>query len=40
MTSLILDTAGRQHIDEQLMAEVAAVRELVNPHETLLVADA
>jgi len=36
---LILDTAGRQHIDEQLMAEVAQVKALVNPHETLLVAD-
>ena len=31
---LILDTAGRQHIDEQLMAEVAAVRDQVKPHET------
>ena len=37
--ALILDTAGRQHVDEQLMAEVAAVKALVNPHETLLVAD-
>ncbi len=36
---LILDTAGRQHVDEQLMAEVAAVRDAVKPHETLLVAD-
>ncbi len=36
---LILDTAGRQHIDEQLMIEVAAVRDAVSPHETLLVAD-
>jgi signal recognition particle subunit SRP54 len=36
---LILDTAGRQHVDEQLMQEVAAVRDLVHPHETLLVAD-
>src|ERR1700722_17104619 len=36
---LILDTAGRQHIDEGLMAEVAAVRDAVKPHETLLVAD-
>jgi signal recognition particle subunit SRP54 len=36
---LILDTAGRQHIDEQLMSEAAAVREATNPHETLLVAD-
>ena len=37
--AVILDTAGRQHIDEQLMAEVAAIKQLVNPHETLLVAD-
>jgi len=36
---LILDTAGRQHIDEQLMLEVAQIRDLVKPHETLLVAD-
>ncbi len=36
---LILDTAGRQHVDEGLMAEVAAVRDAVKPHETLLVAD-
>jgi signal recognition particle subunit SRP54 len=38
--AVILDTAGRQHVDEQLMGEVAAVKALVNPHETLLVADA
>jgi signal recognition particle subunit SRP54 len=36
---LILDTAGRQHVDEQLMLEVAQVRDAVQPHETLLVAD-
>jgi len=36
---LILDTAGRQHIDEALMSEVAQVRDQVKPHETLLVAD-
>jgi signal recognition particle subunit SRP54 len=36
---VILDTAGRQHVDEQLMSEAAAVREATNPHETLLVAD-
>jgi signal recognition particle subunit SRP54 len=36
---VILDTAGRQHVDEQLMVEVAAVRNAVKPHETLLVAD-
>jgi signal recognition particle subunit SRP54 len=37
--AVILDTAGRQHVDEQLMAEVAGVKALVSPHETLLVAD-
>ena len=36
---VILDTAGRQHIDEALMAEVAEVKRLAQPHETLLVAD-
>ncbi|MEE9544051.1 MAG: signal recognition particle protein [Rhodospirillales bacterium] len=37
---LILDTAGRLHIDSELMAEAAAVVEAVRPTETLLVADA
>jgi signal recognition particle subunit SRP54 len=37
--ALILDTAGRQHIDEGMMLEVAQVRDAVKPHETLLVAD-
>lgn len=37
---VMLDTAGRQHIDEALMAENAEVRDIANPHETLLVADA
>jgi signal recognition particle subunit SRP54 len=37
---VILDTAGRLHIDEALMAELEAVRKRVRPHETLLVADA
>lgn len=36
---VILDTAGRQHIDEALMSEVAEVKKLTQPHETLLVAD-
>src|SRR5262249_8269913 len=36
---LILDTAGRTHIDEELMREAATVREATRPHETLLVAD-
>src|SRR6476646_6881772 len=37
---LLLDTAGRTHIDEALMAETAEISALAKPHETLLVADA
>ena len=37
---VMLDTAGRLSIDEQLMAEVAEVHALTNPIETLLVVDA
>jgi signal recognition particle subunit SRP54 len=37
---VILDTAGRLHIDEPLMQEVAAVRDATQPTETLLVSDA
>ncbi len=37
---VILDTAGRLHIDDALMTELAAVRDGTRPHETLLVADA
>src|SRR6478752_2603787 len=37
---LILDTAGRTHIDEELMEETAAVKAATDPHEILLVADA
>ncbi len=37
---VLLDTAGRLHIDEALMAELAAVRAAVDPVEVLLVADA
>ena len=37
---LILDTAGRLQIDEVLMQEVAEVKKLAQPVETLLVADA
>jgi signal recognition particle subunit SRP54 len=37
---VIFDTAGRLTIDEAMMAEVAAVRDVVRPHETLLVTDA
>ena len=36
---IILDTAGRLHIDEQLMQELQEVKALSNPIETFLVAD-
>ena len=37
---VIIDTAGRLHIDGDMMAEIAAVKEAVNPSEILLVIDA
>ncbi len=37
---VILDTAGRTSIDEELMAEASAIAKIANPAETLLVADA
>lgn len=37
---LILDSAGRLHIDDALMEELRAVKKLASPAETLLVADA
>jgi signal recognition particle subunit SRP54 len=37
---LIVDTAGRLHIDEQLMAEMQSLKRLLNPQEILFVADA
>jgi signal recognition particle subunit SRP54 len=36
---VLLDTAGRIHIDEELMQESAEVSRITHPHETLLVAD-
>ena len=35
----MLDTAGRLHIDAELIAQAAAVRDIANPRETLLVVD-
>jgi len=37
---VILDTAGRLHIDEEMMAEIADVVRRARPHQTYLVADA
>ena len=39
-SALIVDAAGRLQIDDDLMEELRAIREAVQPHETLLVADA
>jgi signal recognition particle subunit SRP54 len=36
---VMLDTAGRMHVDDALMAEVMAVRDAAKPNETLLVVD-
>ena len=37
---LILDTAGRLHVDEELMAELSEVKKRTKPHNVLLVVDA
>jgi signal recognition particle subunit SRP54 len=38
--TIILDTAGRLHIDEAMMQELERIREALSPHEILFVADA
>ncbi len=40
LDTVIIDTAGRLHIDEDMMGEVKDIKESVNPHEILLVVDA
>ncbi|MGB9779273.1 MAG: signal recognition particle protein [Caldanaerobacter sp.] len=37
---VIIDTAGRLHVDEELMEELVRIKEAVHPNEILLVADA
>jgi len=37
---VLLDTAGRTTLDEEMMAEAASIKAAANPHEVLLVADA
>jgi signal recognition particle subunit SRP54 len=36
---LIVDTAGRLHIDEEMMVEISQIHDAVSPHETLFVVD-
>ncbi|MBA3923763.1 MAG: signal recognition particle protein [Nostocaceae cyanobacterium] len=38
--TVIIDTAGRLQIDRDMMAELARIKQIVQPHETLLVVDA
>src|SRR5688572_1979776 len=40
LTPLILDTAGRLHIDEQMLEELRGIKKEVGPHHVLLVVDA
>jgi signal recognition particle subunit SRP54 len=37
---VLIDTAGRLHIDDELMQELASIRDAVRPHHTLFIADA
>jgi len=37
---LILDTAGRMHLNDEMMAELRNIREAISPHEILLAVDA
>ena len=37
---LIVDTSGRLHVDEELMAELVRIRDAIDPHHVLLVLDA
>jgi signal recognition particle subunit SRP54 len=37
---LIIDTSGRLHVDEEMMAELARINKAVRPHDVLLVVDA
>ncbi|NOX20150.1 MAG: signal recognition particle protein, partial [Nitrospirae bacterium] len=37
---IILDTAGRLHVDDTLMEELSSIKTAINPHEILFVADA
>lgn len=37
---VIVDTAGRLAVDEQMMDEIEAIKKAINPHETLFVVDA
>ncbi len=39
LDTVIIDTAGRMHVDEKMMDEVAEIKKAVSPHEILFVVD-
>ena len=39
LNTIILDTAGRMHIDDEMMSEIADIKNIVSPEETLFVVD-
>jgi len=39
LNTIIIDTAGRLHVDDELMAEVSSIKKTLNPTETLFVVD-
>jgi signal recognition particle subunit SRP54 len=39
LDTIIIDTAGRLHVDEEMMTEVARIKEMLNPSEVLFVVD-
>jgi signal recognition particle subunit SRP54 len=39
LDTVIIDTAGRMHVDEKMMTEVADIKKAVSPHEILFVVD-
>lgn len=39
LDTVIIDTAGRMHVDQKMMDEVAEIKKAVEPHETLFIVD-
>ena len=39
MDTVIIDTAGRLSVDEEMMDEIANIKDAINPHEILFVVD-
>lgn len=39
LDTVIIDTAGRMHVDEKMMSEIAEIKQAVQPHESLFIVD-